>query len=55
MPHVTISRKGEDRARHGHPWIYRSDVEQVEAGAGDLVQVIGSRGRPIGHAPLQIS
>jgi 23S rRNA (cytosine1962-C5)-methyltransferase len=50
MPRVTISRKGEDRARHGHPWIYRSDVEQVDAAAGDLVQVIGGRGRPIGHA-----
>jgi len=50
MPRVTISRKGEDRARHGHPWIYRSDVEQPDAAAGDLVQVIGPRGRPIGHA-----
>jgi 23S rRNA (cytosine1962-C5)-methyltransferase len=50
MPRVTISRKGEDRARHGHPWIYRSDVEQVDAAAGDLVQVIGGRGRPIGQA-----
>ena len=36
--------------RTGHPWIYRSDVEDVEAAAGDLVQVVGGRGRPIGHA-----
>ena len=50
MPRATISRKGEDRARHGHPWIYRSDVEQVDAAAGDLVQVVGARGRPVGHA-----
>ena len=50
MPRVIISRRGEDRARAGHPWIYRSDVEEVEAEAGDLVQVFGSRGRPVGHA-----
>ena len=50
MPRATISRRGEDRARQGHPWIYRSDVEQVDAAAGDLVQVFGGRGRAIGHA-----
>ena len=50
MATVVIGRRGEDRARAGHPWIYRSDVEQPDAAAGDLVQVIGPRGRPIGHA-----
>ena len=50
MPRVTISRRGEERARLGHPWIYRSDVEGVEAAAGDLVEVRGSRGRVLGHA-----
>jgi 23S rRNA (cytosine1962-C5)-methyltransferase len=50
MSSVTISHRGEDRARSGHPWIYRSDVETADAAAGDLVQVRGSRGRPIGHA-----
>jgi 23S rRNA (cytosine1962-C5)-methyltransferase len=50
MSTVTISRRGEDRARAGHPWIYRSDVIGADAGAGDLVQVQTERGRPIGHA-----
>jgi 23S rRNA (cytosine1962-C5)-methyltransferase len=50
MPRVTISRRGEERARAGHPWIYRSDVEEVDGEAGDLVQVFGSRGRPVGYA-----
>ena len=50
MPSVTISRKGEDRARAGHPWIYRSDVTGVEADPGDIVEVLGTRGRRIGHA-----
>jgi 23S rRNA (cytosine1962-C5)-methyltransferase len=50
MSSVTISRRGEDRARAGHPWIYRSDVAESSAAPGDLVQVVGTRGRPIGHA-----
>ena len=50
MSTVTISRKGEDRARGGHPWIYRSDVTAATAAPGDLVKVLGARGRPIGHA-----
>ena len=47
---VTITRRGEDRARAGHPWIYRSDVIAADAAAGDLVQVTSERGRPVGHA-----
>jgi len=50
MPSVTISRHGEDRVRAGHPWIYRSDVAQPDATAGDLVEVTGPRGRPVGYA-----
>jgi 23S rRNA (cytosine1962-C5)-methyltransferase len=50
MVTVTVTRRGEDRARAGHPWIYRSDVASVDASGGDIVQVVGSRGRPIGVA-----
>jgi 23S rRNA (cytosine1962-C5)-methyltransferase len=50
MPTVTVTRRGEDRARAGHPWIYRSDVVGADAAAGDLVEVRTERGRPIGHA-----
>ena len=50
MATAVIGRRGEDRARAGHPWIYRSDVEQVEASSGDLVQVTTARGRPVGFA-----
>jgi 23S rRNA (cytosine1962-C5)-methyltransferase len=50
MPSVTISRRGEDRARAGHPWIYRSDVVEVDAAPGDLVEVKSARGRPVAHA-----
>jgi 23S rRNA (cytosine1962-C5)-methyltransferase len=51
MPAVTISRKGEQRVQSGHPWVYRSDVVQVDGVApGDIVSVRGPRGRPLGFA-----
>jgi len=50
MPSVTIGRRGEDRVRAGHPWIYRSDVSAAAAAAGDLVEVIGGRDRVIAYA-----
>ncbi len=50
MSTAVITRKGEDRARAGHPWIYRSDVAEVQAAPGDLVRVTGTRGRIIGYA-----
>ena len=49
-PSVTISPRGEQRVRAGHPWIYRTDVVEVDAEGGDLVQVLGPRRRGIGHA-----
>jgi 23S rRNA (cytosine1962-C5)-methyltransferase len=50
MPSVVISARGEERIRAGHPWIYRSDVVDVHAGGGDIVEVIGPRRRRIGSA-----
>lgn len=50
MPSATISRRGEDRVRAGHPWIYRSDVTTADAIAGDLVEVRGARNRVVAHA-----
>ena len=49
-PSVTISARGEQRVRFGHPWIYRSDVVEVDAVGGDLVRVIGPRQRIVGYA-----
>lgn len=50
FPTVTITARGEDRIRSGHPWIYRSDVRSVEANGGDTVRVVGARERPLGFA-----
>jgi 23S rRNA (cytosine1962-C5)-methyltransferase len=49
-PSVVISARGEQRVRSGHPWIYRTDVIDVAASAGDIVEVIGPRQRRIGEA-----
>ena len=50
MPTVTITKRGEQRLRNGHPWIYKSDIARVEAEAGDMVQVLDARGHRSGHA-----
>jgi 23S rRNA (cytosine1962-C5)-methyltransferase len=50
MPTVVVSAKGEQRIRGGHPWIYRADVVDVDARAGDTVNVIGPRQRLLGRA-----
>lgn len=49
-PTVVVSARGEQRVASGHPWIYRTDVGDVHAGAGDIVSVRSARGRPIGTA-----
>ena len=48
---VVITARGEERLRGGHPWIYRADVADARATAGDIVVVQGARGgRPLGSA-----
>ena len=50
MPDVTISTKGEDRIRSGHPWVYRSDLVDVSAERGEIVLVRGRRKTTLGYA-----
>jgi 23S rRNA (cytosine1962-C5)-methyltransferase len=47
---AVISRKGVDRVRAGHPWIYRSDVTDFYADPGEVVEVRDSRGALLGRA-----
>jgi 23S rRNA (cytosine1962-C5)-methyltransferase len=48
---VGVSRKGADRFRDGHPWIFRSDVlDASEAQPGDTVLVVDRQDRFIGQA-----
>ena len=50
MSIVVISRRGAERIRANHPWIYRSDVLSSDAQPGDLVRVTTERDRPLGWA-----
>ncbi len=50
MKTVRVNKKGADRVRHGHLWIYRSDVIEIEADGGSVVSVADERGNFIGQA-----
>jgi len=49
-PTVVISARGSERVASGHSWIYRADVVEARAQAGDRVLVRGPRGRTVGTA-----
>jgi 23S rRNA (cytosine1962-C5)-methyltransferase len=50
MAMVTVNKRGANRVRHGHLWIYRSDVVDVAAAGGTVVSVKDERGNFIGQA-----
>src|SRR5688500_5890170 len=50
MSTVVVSARGEDRVRSGHPWIYRSDIRNVDAEPGAIVRVLGPAQRTLGSA-----
>ncbi len=48
---ITVTRRGAERARAGHLWIYRSDVRETNnAAGGAVVRVQDERGRLVGQA-----
>ena len=47
---VTLLPRGVERSRSRHPWIYRSDLGEVRAVAGDTVRVVDGRGRVLAQA-----
>ena len=50
MSSVVVTPRGVERAKSGHVWIYRSDVAEASAAPGEVVDVLGPRGRPLGSA-----
>lgn len=51
MAKAILKPRGEDRVRGGHPWVYRSDIENViDPEPGAIVEVRGPRDRFLGHA-----
>jgi 23S rRNA (cytosine1962-C5)-methyltransferase len=47
---ASIARRGEERIRRGHPWIYKSDVTRIDAAGGTIVRVLDGRERTLGYA-----
>jgi len=45
-----VNKKGADRVRQGHLWIYRSDVVATDAEGGSIVTVKDERGNFVGQA-----
>jgi 23S rRNA (cytosine1962-C5)-methyltransferase len=50
MKIVLVNKRGADRVRNGHLWIYRSDLVDVDAAGGSVVSVKDERGNFIGQA-----
>ena len=50
MNSVRVNKKGADRVRNGHLWIYRSDLVEVDAPGGSVVSASDERGNFIGQA-----
>ena len=50
MKTVRVNKRGADRVRQGHLWIYQSDLVDVAAEGGSIVTVKDERGNFIGQA-----
>jgi len=50
MQTVKVNKRGADRVRGGHLWIYRSDIVDVAAEGGSIVSVTDERGNLVGQA-----
>ncbi|MFN2532229.1 MAG: class I SAM-dependent rRNA methyltransferase [Pyrinomonadaceae bacterium] len=50
MKQVTVNKRGADRIRHGHLWIYRSDLLEIETEGGTVVPVRDDGGNFVGQA-----
>jgi 23S rRNA (cytosine1962-C5)-methyltransferase len=50
MGNAFVNKKGAKRVRNGHLWIYKSDVQRVEAEGGDVVSVFDEGKNFVGKA-----
>src|SRR5688572_16365390 len=50
MQTIKVNKRGADRVRAGHLWIYRSDVVDPAAEGGSVVRVTDERGNFVGQA-----
>jgi len=47
---AVVNRRGAQRIRNGHPWVFRSDLERAPAVAAGFVRVEEYTGAPLGFA-----
>ena len=50
MNSVKVNKRGANRVRHGHLWIYRSDVIAVDVDGGSIVSALDEAGNFVGQA-----
>ncbi|HSB27749.1 MAG TPA: class I SAM-dependent rRNA methyltransferase [Pyrinomonadaceae bacterium] len=50
MNTVKVNKRGANRVRKGHLWIYRSDIVNIDAQGGAIVSVVDEGGNFVGHA-----
>jgi len=50
METVKVNKRGANRVRNGHLWIYRSDVIAVHVDGGSIVSVLDESGNFVGQA-----
>jgi 23S rRNA (cytosine1962-C5)-methyltransferase len=57
LPEVRVSRKGEERLRAGHPWVFGDDLRQVPEGLppGQWVRVLTRSGEFLGTATANLA
>jgi 23S rRNA (cytosine1962-C5)-methyltransferase len=48
-PRVILSKTGWKRWLSGHPWIFRDDLEAIDAEGGDCAAIVDFRGRELGR------
>lgn len=51
MAKAILTKGSEKKVEYGHPWIYRSDIDNVEAGAnpGDIVDICSNKNKFLGR------
>ena len=47
---VIVTARGAERVRCGHPWVYQSDLREIDAEPATTVAVVDPRGRRLGEA-----
>ena len=50
MNTVKVNKRGANRVRKGHLWIYRSDIVNIDAEGGAIVSVVDEGGNFVGQA-----